>query len=86
MTLPPASAPAPSSCAENPVSRLAALINPGSFRMSLRDRAARSEARINAAGGRAYRVTGLDDIEQALADTLDRGITRIVLAVGDCTL
>ena len=86
MTYPPASAPAPSPCVDAPAPRLAALINPGSFRMSLRDRAARSEARIREAGGCAYRVTGLDDIEQALADALGRGIERIVLAGGDGTL
>jgi hypothetical protein len=66
--------------------RLAALINPLSFRMSLRDRAKRTEARIRQAGGIAYRVSNLDAIEAALADALKRGVERLILAGGDGTL
>lgn len=65
---------------------LAALINPRSFRMSLRDRAERTEQRVRNAGGLAYRVTGLAEIEAALADALDRGVDTLVLAGGDGTL
>lgn len=65
---------------------LAALINPLSFRMSLRDRALRTEARILEAGGRAYRVSDLDAIETALADALESGLDRLILAGGDGTL
>ncbi|MBY6205566.1 diacylglycerol kinase family protein [Halomonas denitrificans] len=66
--------------------RLAALINPLSFRMSLRDRAERTEARIAEAGGRAYRVTDLPAIEAALADAIEGGVDTLVLAGGDGTL
>ncbi len=75
-----ASAPAPGR------RRLAALINPLSFRMSLRDRAERTEARIHEAGGQAYRVTDLPAIEDALANAIGRGVDTLVLAGGDGTL
>lgn len=66
--------------------RLAALINPLSFRMSLRDRAERTEKKVVEAGGQAYRVTDLTTIEHALADAIERGVDTLVLAGGDGTL
>ncbi|MCA1780383.1 MAG: hypothetical protein LC637_13720 [Xanthomonadaceae bacterium] len=65
---------------------LAALINPLSFRMSLRDRAARSAARVRAHHGEVFEVSGLAEIEQALETAMQRSIKRLVIAGGDGTL
>lgn len=65
---------------------LAALINPLSFRMSIRDRSERSAASIRAHGGEVFEVGGLDSIHQALHEALQRPIARLVLAGGDGTL
>jgi diacylglycerol kinase (ATP) len=78
--------PRPVAAEAPPRPRLAALINPLSFRMSLRDRARRTEQRIENAGGIAYRVSNLSAIEAALSDALDRGTERLILAGGDGTL
>lgn len=80
------STPIPAARGAQAHARLAALINPLSFRMSLRDRAQRTETRIREAGGVAYRVSNLDAIEAALADALNRGVDRLILAGGDGTL
>jgi len=74
--------PAPSSAAP-PV---AALINPLSFRMSLRDRTRRTEDWVVRHGGHAHTVTSLDEIHAALAQSLDAGTRCIILAGGDGTL
>lgn len=66
--------------------RLVALINPLSFRMSLRDRAQRTERRIVDAGGQAFLVDDLAAIEVALEKALRIGVDRLVLAGGDGTL
>ncbi|NKI34385.1 hypothetical protein HFP89_04320 [Wenzhouxiangella sp. XN79A] len=86
MTATPDSDPADAARRASDTTRLAALINPLSFRMSLRDRAERTEARIRAAGGTAYRVTDLAAIEAALVAALANGVDRLVLAGGDGTL
>jgi len=66
--------------------RLAALINPLSFRMSLRDRSARTRARVRAHGGAVFEVTDLDQIEQALEQAVHDSVGRLVIAGGDGTL
>ena len=66
--------------------RLAALINPLSFRMSLRDRAARSTQQVRDHGGEVFEVTNLEQIEQALTTTLNSSISQLVIAGGDGTL
>lgn len=66
--------------------RLAALINPLSFRMSLRDRAARTAARIRAHGGTVFEVTNLVQIERALEQAVRRSVDQLVIAGGDGTL
>lgn len=65
---------------------LAALINPLSFRMSLRDRAERSARRVREHGGRVFEVTDLAHIEQALAQALRQSVEYLVIAGGDGTL
>jgi len=65
---------------------LAALINPLSFRMSLRDRARRSAARVERRGGEVFEVTGLAQIEAALQEATRRAVSRLVIAGGDGTL
>jgi len=65
---------------------LAALINPLSFRMSLRDRARRSAERVRAHGGKVFEVTGLGEIEDALARATRQRVSRLVIAGGDGTL
>ncbi|MDT8448594.1 MAG: diacylglycerol kinase family protein [Wenzhouxiangellaceae bacterium] len=79
-------APATPSQSSGRTGGLAALINPLSFRMSLRDRAERSAASIRAHGGEVFEVNGLDSIQQALHEALQRPIGRLVLAGGDGTL
>ena len=68
--------------------RLVALINPLSFRMSLRDRAERSIRHIQKYGGQAFEASQLDDIEESLASAYAEPstITRLVVAGGDGTL
>lgn len=66
--------------------RLAALINPLSFRMSLRDRAARTADRVRAHGGTVYEVTDLVQIEQALEQAVRHSVDQLVIAGGDGTL
>ena len=75
--------------------RLAALINPLSFRMSLRDRAERSIHCVQAHGGLAFETRRLEDIEQALDSIYNDNdadessgprISRLVVAGGDGTL
>ncbi|MDT8437469.1 MAG: diacylglycerol kinase family protein [Wenzhouxiangellaceae bacterium] len=66
--------------------RLAALINPRSFRMRLHQRASRTAERVRAHGGRVFEVGGLDDIERSLATAIDEGAERLVIAGGDGTL
>lgn len=66
--------------------RLAALINPLSFRMSLHDRATRSAQRVRAHGGQVFEVTDLDQIERALAQALQKSVQYLVIAGGDGTL
>jgi len=70
----------------HPAARLTALINPLSFRMSLRDRAARSAERVREHGGQVFEVTDLADIEHALAQALRRSVGYLVIAGGDGTL
>jgi len=70
----------------HPAVRLAALINPLSFRMSLRDRAARSAARVREHGGQVFEVTDLAHIEGALAQALRQSVEYLVIAGGDGTL
>ena len=65
---------------------LAALINPLSFRMSLRDRARRSAERVARRGGEVFEVTGLEQIEAALEEATRRAVSRLVIAGGDGTL
>ena len=74
--------------AETPASstRLVALINPLSFRMSLRDRAARSAEHVRQHGGQVFEVTDLEHIEQALAQALRQSVKNLVIAGGDGTL
>jgi diacylglycerol kinase family enzyme len=69
-----------------PARGLAALINPRSFRMSLRDRARRSAERVAAHGGAVFEVADLQSIESALAEATRRDIGRLVIAGGDGTL
>ncbi|MDX1626127.1 MAG: diacylglycerol kinase family protein [Wenzhouxiangellaceae bacterium] len=69
-----------------PAKGLAALINPLSFRMSLRDRAERSAERVRAHGGRVREVSDLSAIERALEELTATGIDRLVVAGGDGTL
>lgn len=71
--------------------RLAALINPLSFRMSLRNRAERSIQRVQAHGGLAFETRQLEEIEQALNsiyadESSGQQISRLVVAGGDGTL
>lgn len=66
--------------------RLAALINPLSFRMSIRDRAHRSAERVRAHGGEAFEVTDPARIERALVQALEQSVSRLVIAGGDGTL
>ena len=70
--------------------RLLALINPLSFRMSLRDRAERSIQRVRAHGGLAIEASRLEEIEHALSaayrDPAPKRISRLVVAGGDGTL
>lgn len=54
--------------------------------MSLRDRAARSAERVRANGGAVFEVSGLDEIEAALAEATKRSVSRLVIAGGDGTL
>lgn len=70
----------------NSSTRLAALINPLSFRMSLHDRAMRSADRVREHGGQVFEVTDLEHIEQALAEALRHSIEYLVIAGGDGTL
>jgi len=70
----------------NSSTRLAALINPLSFRMSLHDRAMRSADRVRGHGGQVFEVTALADIEQALAKSLQYSLEYLVIAGGDGTL
>jgi len=70
----------------HPAARLTALINPLSFRMSLRDRAARSAQRVREHGGQVFEVTDLADIEHALAQALRYSVEYLVIAGGDGTL
>jgi len=70
----------------HPAVRLAALINPLSFRMSLHDRAQRSAARVREHGGKVFEVDGLAQIEQALSQTLRQSVEYLVIAGGDGTL
>jgi diacylglycerol kinase family enzyme len=81
--------------AANPVSRrtsaapepvLAALINPRSFRMSLRERARRTAERVAAHGGEVHQVDDLAAIECALQAAMARNVGRLVIAGGDGTL
>jgi diacylglycerol kinase family enzyme len=65
---------------------LAALINPLSFRMSLRDRARRSAERVERRGGEVFEVSGLEEIEAALEEATRRAVSRLVIAGGDGTL
>lgn len=70
----------------NSSTRLAALINPLSFRMSLHDRAKRSADRVREHGGQVFEVTDLAHIEQGLAKALRESIETLVIAGGDGTL
>jgi diacylglycerol kinase family enzyme len=81
-----AATPAVTPQAAEPARGLAALINPRSFRMSLRDRARRSAARVAAHGGEVFRVDDLAAIEHALERAMDRDVGRLVIAGGDGTL
>jgi diacylglycerol kinase family enzyme len=72
--------------ASAPARGLAALINPRSFRMSLRDRAARSAERVAANGGRVFEVENLAQIESALEQAMAQAVGRLVIAGGDGTL
>lgn len=54
--------------------------------MSLKDRAHRSAACVEAAGGTTFEVTGLEQIEAALDAVLDQPPHRLVIAGGDGTL
>lgn len=65
---------------------LAALINPLSFRMSLRDRAARTIERIRAGHGAVFEVSNLSQIERALAGIRHQAASKLVIAGGDGTL
>ena len=65
---------------------LAALINPLSFRMSLRERAERCAKLVLAHGGEVFRVHDLAQIERALAQSHAWGIRHLVIAGGDGTL
>ena len=71
---------------EEPAGALAALINPLSFRMSLKQRAKRSADRVRAHGGRVFEVTNLGEIERALEEAMRRSVRRLVIAGGDGTL
>ena len=66
--------------------RLAALINPLSFRMSLHDRAGRTAQRVREHGGQVFEVTDLAHIEHALAQALQQSVEYLVIAGGDGTL
>lgn len=65
---------------------IAALINPLSFRMSLRDRTRRTEDWVLRHGGLPFKATSLDEIHAALARSLEAGCRCIILAGGDGTL
>jgi len=65
---------------------LAALINPLSFRMSLRDRAARTAERVRAYGGAVYEAGDLAQIEDALDRICRVPPNQLVVAGGDGTL
>ncbi|MEM7053690.1 MAG: diacylglycerol kinase family protein [Pseudomonadota bacterium] len=84
----PAVSSLPTGPCDNESGRLVALINPLSFRMSLRDRAERSIKRVEAHGGTAFEASQLDDIEQALGTAYSSTgpISRLVIAGGDGTL
>ncbi|MGK7294360.1 MAG: diacylglycerol kinase family protein [Candidatus Wenzhouxiangella sp. M2_3B_020] len=69
-----------------PAGELAALINPLSFRMSLKQRAKRSADRVRAHGGRVFEVTNLGEIEAALSEAMRKSVRRLVIAGGDGTL
>jgi len=66
--------------------KLAALINPRSFRMHIHQRARRTSDRVRAHGGMVFEVDSLETIERALASALQRGANCIVIAGGDGTL
>ncbi|GEM_PF-807696 len=69
---------------------LVAIINPQSFRMSLRDRAEQSIRIVETAGGKVYRASQLSEIEGALAQAFAGSTAalpaRLVIAGGDGTL
>lgn len=68
------------------VGGLAALINPLSFRMSLRDRASRTAERVRAHGGSVFEVSDLTQIEKALEQIRRQPVRHLVVAGGDGTL
>jgi len=78
--------PFPAGGKENPARRLAALINPLSFRMSLRDRAARTARRIRDQRGQVFKVSDLAQIERALGEARRQSVEYLVIAGGDGTL
>ena len=86
MTTGDSSGPAGALSARRPKGGLAALINPLSFRMSLRDRAARSAECVHTHGGEVFEVTNLTGIEQALTRALRQSVGHLVIAGGDGTL
>lgn len=65
---------------------LAALINPLSFRMSLRDRASRTAERVRGYGGKVFEVSDLAQIEKALERIQHQSVRHLVIAGGDGTL
>lgn len=78
--------PAGGKAEQLPAGDLAALINPLSFRMSLRDRAARTAERVRGQGGTVFEVSDLAQIERALERILHQPVRRLVVAGGDGTL
>lgn len=65
---------------------LSALVNPLSFRMSLRERASRTADLVRSHGGTVFEVSDLDQIEQALAQIRHGPMDRLIIAGGDGTL
>jgi len=65
---------------------LAALINPLSFRMSLRNRAARTSERVRAHGGAVFEAGDLAQIQAAMGRICRLAPARLVIAGGDGTL
>lgn len=62
------------------------LVNPRSFRMSLRGRLPRINALVSSRQATMLEVTGPEDIDRGIRDSLERGCRLLVVIGGDGTL